>query len=174
LVKINLKLLLCRIFGSLQRKAPRKGVYAGGRKVHDSSLAERKPCILGVPIVSGRVSMRLNRLLSFACCVAFPSLLPSAMGQGRGVFVTPIPNVPFLAVVDVENNQFLPDGTTVSRKTISAIARDSQGRIYNEQRVLIPASSGATPGIVSIHASPAPRIRAARPQRYFFGDQLGG
>lgn len=78
-------------------------------------------------------------------------LLPAAMGQTRGVFVTPIPDAPLLAVVNTQNSQILKDGTTLNQKTLSAIARDGHGRIFNERRPLIPATETATPPIISIH-----------------------
>ena len=86
-------------------------------------------------------------------------LSPLAVAQNRGVFVTPIPNAPLLAVVDTQSTQILQDGTVVNQKTISAIARDGHGRIFNERRPLIPASDTETPPILSIHIYD-PRTRA--------------
>jgi hypothetical protein len=83
-------------------------------------------------------------------CIAV-ALSPAAFAQTRGVFVTPIPNAPLLAMVNTQSSQILPDGTTSNQKTLSAIARDRQGRIFNERRPLIPASETATPPILSIH-----------------------
>jgi hypothetical protein len=74
-----------------------------------------------------------------------------AIAQTRGVFVTPIPNAPLLAVVNTQSSQILKDGTTLNQKTLSAIARDRQGRIFNERRPLISASATPTPPILSIH-----------------------
>src|SRR5271156_757823 len=68
-----------------------------------------------------------------------------------GVFVTPVPNVPLTAVVEVESAQALDDGATVSKKTFNNIARDSQGRIYNERRTMVPVASNATPELMSFH-----------------------
>lgn len=68
-----------------------------------------------------------------------------------GVFVTPVPGAPFSAVVKLETTQTLADGTTEARKSISNIARDSQGRIYNERRQLVPASFPETPALLSSH-----------------------
>ena len=68
-----------------------------------------------------------------------------------GVFVTPVPNVPFTATVEVESSQVLPDGSTEQKKTFNNIARDSAGRIYNERRTLVPSSFNGTPRIVSMH-----------------------
>ena len=68
-----------------------------------------------------------------------------------GVFVTPVPGAPFSAVVKLESTQLLPDGTSVTRKTVNAIARDSQGRIYNERRQLLPAAFNGTPPVTGGH-----------------------
>src|ERR1700683_260117 len=57
-----------------------------------------------------------------------------------GVFVTPIPGQPLTAVVNIESTQFLADGSTVVNHPANNIARDSQGRIYNESRALVTAS----------------------------------
>ncbi len=90
-------------------------------------------------------------LFLLALGMAFAVAPPAALAQrGGGIFVTPIPNEPFMGIVDVERQQILPNGNIVSLKTMHAIARDSQGRIYNEMRPLIPAASNVTPPIVSI------------------------
>jgi hypothetical protein len=68
-----------------------------------------------------------------------------------GVFVTPVANVPLTAVVELTSTQVLGDGTTVSKKTFNDIARDSQGRIYNERRDMVPETSNATPPILMMH-----------------------
>lgn len=68
-----------------------------------------------------------------------------------GLFVTPVPGVPLTAVVELESTQILPDGSTNVRKTINNIARDLQGRIYNERRQWMnPAVAGA-PKLLSFH-----------------------
>jgi hypothetical protein len=92
----------------------------------------------------------LHRVLTGLTRLALVVLIPVATAQARGVFVTPIPNVPLLAVVNTQSSQIQKDGTTLNRKTLSAIARDGHGRIFNERRPLIPASETATPPILSI------------------------
>jgi hypothetical protein len=67
------------------------------------------------------------------------------------VFFDPNPNSPMMAVVTTQSSQILKNGTTLNQKTLSAIARDTHGRIFNERRPLIPASETATPPILSIH-----------------------
>jgi len=79
----------------------------------------------------------------FLCSICFAVAVPPAAGQD--IFVTPIPNVPFTAVVQVERSFVQPDGSVQTAKTVRQIARDSHGRIYNETRTLIPVSSKETP-----------------------------
>jgi hypothetical protein len=93
----------------------------------------------------------MHRAVTVGTSLAFALLVPAAMGQNRGVFVTPIPNAPLLAVVNTESAQILKDGTILNQKTLSAIARDGHGRIFNERRPLVPLSETATPPILSIH-----------------------
>jgi hypothetical protein len=93
----------------------------------------------------------MHRAFTVGTSLAFALLIPTAMGQNRGVFVTPIPNAPLLAVVNTQSTQILKDGTTLNQKTLSAIARDGHGRIFNERRPMVPASETATPPILSIH-----------------------
>ncbi len=68
-----------------------------------------------------------------------------------GVFVTPVPNVPLTAVAEIESTQTLDDGSTVSKKTIDNIARDSQGRIYNERREMVAEDFQGVPPLMSGH-----------------------
>jgi hypothetical protein len=93
----------------------------------------------------------MQRAFTVVTGLAFALFLPAVIGQTRGVFVTPIPNAPLLAVVNTERMQILNDGTRLNQKTLSAIARDGHGRIYNERRPLVPASDTVTPPILSIH-----------------------
>ena len=66
------------------------------------------------------------------------------------VFVTPIPNAPFSGVVRVERSLLQPDGSVTNLKSMRDISRDSSGRIHNEARAMVPASSAQTPGVISI------------------------
>jgi hypothetical protein len=99
--------------------------------------------------------------------VGLSFFLPSAFGQADappyppayrgvqtridGVFVTPVPGVPFSATVLVETTQTLQGVATDTRKSTANIARDSRGRIYNEFRTLMPASFPGLPPLVSAH-----------------------
>ncbi len=99
--------------------------------------------------------MRWRLSLVGACLLVVLAVaisVPGALGQdGPEIFVTPIPNSPFSAVVDVERSVVLRNGSVVEFKTIREIGRDSRGRIHNEARVQVPASSTDTPTILSIH-----------------------
>jgi len=96
--------------------------------------------------------MRAKYALTIASWLAFLSAIPGALAQGsRGIFVTPIANQPFMAVVDEQRTSFQPDGTALAMKTIHAIARSTQGQIYNESRPLVPASFSGTPPIRVMH-----------------------
>lgn len=68
-----------------------------------------------------------------------------------GIFITPIPNAPFTADVEIVSHQKLPNGTENVRTTINHIARDSAGRIYNERRQFVPATFKGEPRLLSAH-----------------------
>jgi hypothetical protein len=68
-----------------------------------------------------------------------------------GIYITPVPNAPFTATVDIISNQKLPDGSTVIRTTVNHIARASSGRIYNERRRLVPTTFKGDPVLLSSH-----------------------
>jgi len=68
-----------------------------------------------------------------------------------GVFVTPVPNAPFSAVVDIQTTVVLDNGQTAMRKSTAHIARDSRGRIYNERRQLVPVTFDGMPALLSAH-----------------------
>jgi hypothetical protein len=93
----------------------------------------------------------MHRASAIVSRIALALLLPAAVGQTRGVFVTPIPDAPLLAVVNTQSSQILKDGATLNQKTLSAIARDGHGRIFNERRPMVPATETATPPIITIH-----------------------
>jgi hypothetical protein len=55
-----------------------------------------------------------------------------------GIFLTPAPNAPFTATVEILSHETLPGGSINTRTTAAHIARSSSGRIYNERRQLVP------------------------------------
>jgi hypothetical protein len=69
----------------------------------------------------------------------------------RGAFVTPIPGQPLTAVVEITSTQTLSNGFTESEHTFRNIARDSQGRIYNERRLLVGDSFKGDPPRLGFH-----------------------
>ena len=76
-----------------------------------------------------------------------------------GIYVTPIPNAPFTATVDILSHEKLPNGTENVRTTSAQVARDSSGRIYNELRMLVPATFKGQPMLLSAHIfDPATRL----------------
>ena len=68
-----------------------------------------------------------------------------------GVFVTPVPGAPFSGTVEILSRQFMPDGSTLTRRTINHIARNSAGVIHNERRRLQVPNSEDEPTLVSEH-----------------------
>jgi hypothetical protein len=80
-----------------------------------------------------------------------PPLYRGAFTQVDGVFVTPIAGAPLSATVLIQSKQALPDGSVESKSTQAQIARDSRGRIHNEQHVLEPDSFRGTPPLISAH-----------------------
>jgi len=93
------------------------------------------------------------RFSPIAICCCFLSWFGAAVtAQPRpGIFVTPIPDVPFSGTVNVERTIVQPNGAVVSFRTVRAIGRDSVGRIHNEARALVPLSQNQTPPILSVH-----------------------
>ncbi len=91
----------------------------------------------------------------FLALVSLLFLLAATIAPTRAatqdIFVTPVPNAPFSAVVTVERSVVQRDGAVLNLKTIRDIHRDSHGRIYNESRALLPVSSTQTPEVERIH-----------------------
>ena len=59
------------------------------------------------------------------------------------VSIPPVPHAPFSATTLMDNIQPQPDGTTVTTRTMTTIARDSEGRTHNENRYyLTPSDNG--------------------------------
>ena len=75
----------------------------------------------------------------------------AAPALNGGIFVTPVPGVPFSGFAEQEMIQLLKDGTSFQRRTAAFIARDFQGRIHNESREVLPVSSTREPALLSIH-----------------------
>jgi hypothetical protein len=82
--------------------------------------------------------------------LVIPATLLPASAQ-VSIFLTPVPNAPFSAGVDVQRTVIRPDGSVFNLKSIRSLARDGIGRIHNESRMLIPTTSTSTPEIDHIH-----------------------
>src|SRR5262249_32989171 len=54
------------------------------------------------------------------------------------IVVPPLPNAPFSATVNTEWTRYLNDGATLVLKNRRLIARDGQGRVFEERRFLVP------------------------------------
>jgi TonB family protein len=59
------------------------------------------------------------------------------------VHIPPIPNAPFSATTMMDNIHSLADGTTVTTKTMTTIARDTKGRTHNENRYYLTPSDSS-------------------------------
>ena len=88
-------------------------------------------------------------LLVFLCVTI---AAPAAVAQARlDIFVTPVPNAPFSGTINVERSSVQSDGSVINLRTVRDIGRDSRGRIYNESRMLLPATSPEIPQLVGVH-----------------------
>jgi hypothetical protein len=132
-----------------------------------------------MPRISREVQVRSRFSLTAVSCwvllgwilLALAALAPGARAQaGSDIFVTPVPNAPFSGVVTVERSIVQPNGVVTNLKTVRAIGRDSQGRIHNESRALVPVAVNQTPPIVRIHIyDPQSRINTfLNPQQRTF------
>jgi hypothetical protein len=93
----------------------------------------------------------MRRLISLPVLLFVIAAVSSAPAQNPDIFVTPIPDNPFTGTVNVERSFVQKDGEIVKSKTAREIGRDSRGRIFNEMRTLVPASSNESPQVVGIH-----------------------
>jgi hypothetical protein len=94
-------------------------------------------------------------LLATSLCHAqtqqMPRDYPGPQTYIPGIFVTPVPNAPFTAKVDIISHQILPDGTETIKTTVNHIARLSSGEIYNERRQFVPTTFKGEPILLSSH-----------------------
>jgi hypothetical protein len=82
--------------------------------------------------------------------LGFPTAVLPASAQ-VSIFLTPAPNAPFTAVVEVQRTILRPDGSVFNLKSMRTLARDGIGRIHNESRTFVPAGSTSTPEVDHIH-----------------------
>jgi hypothetical protein len=92
-------------------------------------------------------------LLGFSCLIVLAvTSSPCARAQNApDIFVTPIPKSPFSATVLLEWSGNQSNDSPANLKSIREIGRDSGGRIHNESRTRVPASSDDEPQIERIH-----------------------
>lgn len=84
--------------------------------------------------------------------LAVTTALPRISAQeGQGIFVTPIANMPFHGVVHIEKSVVNPNGSVSELKSVREVARDGRGRIHNEFREFVKATSNKTPQPERIH-----------------------
>jgi putative hemolysin len=93
----------------------------------------------------------MRRLISLLALLFVIVAVSSAPAQNPDIFVTPIPANPFTGTVNVERSFVQKDGGTTKFKTVREIGRDSRGRIFNQMRTLVPASSNESPEVVGVH-----------------------
>jgi hypothetical protein len=89
-----------------------------------------------------------------------PPLYRGNHNQVAGVFIPPVTGIPFSATVVIVSERPLPHGDVERKRTINQIARDSNGRIYNERRQLEPESFHGSPPLIEGHIfDPRTRIK---------------
>jgi hypothetical protein len=103
------------------------------------------------------VSALVNLCWLFAL-LGFAGVRLSTAQNTGSIFLTPVADAPFTGVIVIQrtvvaaNGGSLQESKTIQElKTIREVARDSQGRVRNVFRQLIPASDSAIPPIVRIH-----------------------
>jgi hypothetical protein len=91
--------------------------------------------------------------MGFCCGVAalLATCATIVQAQGGGIFVTPIPNAPFSGTVRVERTNVQPSGHALQLWSQRTIARDKDGRIYNESRPFVPTTISTVPDATVIH-----------------------
>jgi hypothetical protein len=96
-----------------------------------------------------------SQLMEGICCGVVAILAASAPAgraqAGGGTYVTPIPNAPFSGTVLVEQTKIQPNGNTLQLWSKREIARDNEGRIYNEFRPFVPTTTKTVPDPTVIH-----------------------
>jgi hypothetical protein len=98
--------------------------------------------------------MRSQLMVGICCGVVAIGVAgaPAVRAQASGgIFVTPIPNAPFSGTVRVERTDIQPNGNTLQLWSDREIARDNEGRIYNEYRPFVPTTTKTVPDAIVIH-----------------------
>lgn len=102
--------------------------------------------------------------IGIVVCTSVAGLLlagwaPSAGAQGRveGIVIPVATGEPFSAKLMAEWTDKLPDGTTVRKTFFNLLARDSEGRVHQERRTMIPAGSEQASKVTAITIWDAPQ-----------------
>jgi hypothetical protein len=93
----------------------------------------------------------MRKLISLIGSLLALFIVPSVSAQRPDIFVTPIPNNPFTASVNVDRVNIRADGSTATFKNAREIGRDSRGRIFNEIRSAVEGGSSDSPAHVGMH-----------------------
>src|SRR5690349_13395351 len=93
----------------------------------------------------------MRKLISLLTLLFVIAAVSAAQAQNPDIFVTPIPANPFTGMVNVQRSFVQKDGQITTLKTAREIGRDSRGRIFDETRTLVPASSNESPQVVGVH-----------------------
>lgn len=89
-----------------------------------------------------------------------PPLYRENHNHVAGVFIPPVTGLPFSATVVISSERPMEHGDVERKRTINQIARDSNGRIYNERRQLEPESFHGSPPLIEAHIfDPRTRIK---------------
>lgn len=88
-------------------------------------------------------------LISLSCLALLVVAILTPRTSAQEIFVTPVPNAPFSAVVNEERTIVQKDGTVLILKSMREIGRDSSGRIHNERRSFVQTDT--TPELLHVH-----------------------
>jgi len=100
---------------------------------------------ISIVLISIAVVLLLTSQPGLAQAPQLPSRRPVPATQDGGVrevlesiVIPPIPHAPFFATLDTEATKYTADGATMTFVNERHIARDGQGRIYEERWFLVP------------------------------------
>jgi hypothetical protein len=94
--------------------------------------------------------MRLRFSFSAVSWLFLLVITTATFASAQDIFVTPAANAPFTGVINVERSVVQRDGSLRDLRTIREIGRDSRGRIFNQYRMLLPASDTSTPQVMRV------------------------
>lgn len=84
----------------------------------------------------------------------------NSYNQIVNIFISALANSPFSATVSASWTRQLPDGTTITLANHRLVIRDSQGRIYQERRRLVPPDESGPSTLMRVEISdPALHIK---------------